>query len=89
MPKDAIEIDVADGVLTVRGKREDKNEAKDADGKVFRRESFVGTFSRSFRLPDNVDTDAITAEHVDGVLEVRVPKAAEAKPRRIEIAGRA
>jgi HSP20 family protein len=83
--KDRIDIDVVDGVLTVQGKREDRSEAKDEEGRVFRRETFVGTFKRSFRLPDNVDTASITADHENGVLEVRVPKAAETQARRIQI----
>lgn len=85
---DDIDIDVVDGVLTVQGKREDKTEEKSSEGKVFRRETFVGSFRRSFRLPDNIDAGAISANHNDGVLEVRVPKAAEAQPRRIQIASR-
>ncbi len=85
VPKDHIDIDIVEGVLTVQGKREDRSEEKDEEGRVFRREAFVGTFKRSFRLPDNVDTASITADHENGVLEIRVPKAAEAQARRIEI----
>ena len=81
--KDNIEIDVSDGVLTVRGKREDVVENKNED--VYRRETFRGVFERSFRLPTDADASSITADYNDGVLDVRVPKAATAKARRIPI----
>ena len=83
--KDAIEIDIADGVLTVRGKREDRSEEQDEAGRVVRRETFTGSFQRSFRLPENADGAAASAEHRDGVLEIRVPRSAAAQKRRIEI----
>jgi len=81
--KENIEIDVSDGVLTVRGKREDVVENKNED--VYRRETFRGVFERSFRLPADADATSITADYKDGVLDVRVPKTAAAKARRIPI----
>lgn len=89
VPREAITIDVVDGVLTVHGKREERKDETSEEGRVFRRETVLGSFRRSFRLPENIDPAGITAEHADGVLEVRVPRVAEAKPRRIEIAGNA
>ena len=51
----------------------------------YRFERRVGSFARAISLPQGVTEDAITATHKDGVLEVRVRKPEEAKPRRIEI----
>lgn len=82
--KDAIDISVEDRVLTISGERADTVE-KDENKNVYRRESFYGKFSRAFRLPEDADVDNVTASQVDGVLEVRVPKSAQAQPRRIEI----
>jgi HSP20 family protein len=48
-------------------------------------ESFYGTFSRSFSLPENVDEKGIKAESKDGVLRVRIPKAERAQPKSIDI----
>ncbi len=48
-------------------------------------ESFYGTFSRSFSLPDNIDAKAIQAESKDGVLKVRIPKTKVAAPKAISI----
>ena len=48
-------------------------------------ERFFGRFSRAFTLPDNVDAERIGGSFKDGVLEIRVPKAEQAKPRKIEV----
>jgi HSP20 family protein len=81
--KEDIHIDLQDGVLSIRGER--KMEKEHEDDKVHRVESFYGTFSRSFRLPDNVDVENITAEGKDGVIRIHVPKTEAAKPRSVEI----
>ena len=82
--KDAIDINVDDRVLTVSGERTDTME-NDEKKNVYRRETFYGRFSRAFRLPEDADVENVKASYVDGVLEVRVPKSAQAQPRRIEI----
>ena len=51
----------------------------------FVREIGVGAFSRSFRLPTNVDPDKVSASYKDGMLSIDLPKKEEAKPRRIVI----
>jgi HSP20 family protein len=48
-------------------------------------ERVEGKFSRSFSLPETVKHDGIQATYKDGILEIHVPKAEEAKPRRIEV----
>ena len=81
-PED-VEVSLEDDVLTVRGERRFYGD-REAEG--FRRiERRFGRFHRAVRLPDRVATDRVSATHRDGVLTVVVPKAEEAKPRRIEV----
>lgn len=81
--KEDIEVTVEDGILTLRGERKYEKEAGEAND--LRIESFYGTFARSFALPENVDTDKISAECKDGVLKVRIPKTADSKSKPIQI----
>jgi len=78
-----IEIVVEDGVLILKGER--KEEASDETRTYFAREIGWGAFSRSFRLPANVDTTKVEATYKDGILSVALPKREESKPRRITI----
>jgi HSP20 family protein len=84
--KEDIKVDVADGLLTVRGERKlDVDEKKDT---VHRVETYYGAFARTFALPDNVDVPKIRAEVAEGVLAVHLPKlpaAAVAQPTQIPI----
>lgn len=78
---DDLEVNVADGRLTVRG---EKKEKKDAD--VFYRELYRGSFERSFVLPKGVKTDEIQARFHNGVLTVTLPGvAAREGARRVPI----
>jgi HSP20 family protein len=70
--KEDIRIDIKENVLTISGERRHKEEVKEAD--YYRMESRFGTFSRSFTLPDNIDTENIEASADNGVLEVVIPK---------------
>jgi HSP20 family protein len=83
MKKEDIDIRVENNILTIRGKRERKEEVKE-DG-YFRSERAYGAFSRSFSLPNTVDVKKIGAEYKDGVLTLSLPKAEEAKPRQIDV----
>ena len=78
-----VNIVFENNVLTLSGERKAEHEAK-KDG-YYRLERTQGTFSRSLTLPEGVDAEAVTAKFDNGVLEVRIPKPAEAKPRRIQI----
>jgi HSP20 family protein len=78
-----IEIVVEDGVLILKGER--KEEASDETRTYFSREIGWGAFSRSFRLPTNVDTTKVEATYKDGILSIALPKREESKPRRITI----
>ena len=85
LDRNQIAIEVDDGRLTISGER--SRETKDAGGRFHRHERRFGTFARSVTLPQGVDEGEIEAAYVDGVLEVRVPKPDESKPKRISIAG--
>ena len=83
MGKDDITITYEDGVLTLSGERkvvkEEKKESVHLNERVF------GRFTRSFSIGGALKADKITASFKDGVLEVNLPKAEEAKPKKIEI----
>jgi HSP20 family protein len=83
--KEDVKITLDNGVITISGERRHEKEKKDEN--EIRIESFYGTFSRSFSLPENVDAKGIRAETKDGVLRVRIPKTetAKAKPISIEV----
>jgi HSP20 family protein len=78
-----VHIDVADDVLTVSGERRSEHEDK-RDG-YLRVERSYGSFRRSLTLPEGVDADAVSASFERGVLEVRIPKPEQRKPRRVAI----
>lgn len=78
-----IEISVADNVLTVKGEKKDAREHK--DGKVYRKETWQGSFQRTLSLPHGVDPEKIDATMRDGVLAISLPKREEAKPRQIAV----
>jgi HSP20 family protein len=80
--RDDINVSVKDGVLTVTGERKVE---KDTDGKTHRVERQYGSFSRSFRLPENVDEDAIGATSKDGVLYLVITKKEKEGPRSIDV----
>jgi HSP20 family protein len=85
--KDDVKVELDENVLTISGERRTQQEQR-ADG-YFRIERASGTFARSLTLPSGVDADRIEANFADGVLEVRIPKPEQRKPRRVAIgAGR-
>jgi HSP20 family protein len=81
--KDDIDLTVTNGVLTLRGER--RYEKSTENEKEHRRETFHGTFQRSFSVPDDVDVDGIKADTKDGVLIVHLPKKAVTKPEAVQI----
>ena len=83
IPESEISIEVKDDTLTVsaeRGRTEDSS-----DNGFYRFERRYGHFARAVGLPQGVDQDHISARYEQGVLEIRVPKPAEATPRKIEL----
>ena len=81
--EDAIAVELDDDVLTVSGERERTSEH--SSERFYRFERRFGTFSRSVTLPPGVKEEAITADCRNGVLEIRIPKPEEQKPRRIKV----
>jgi HSP20 family protein len=83
IPEDKIAVELDDNVLTVSGERERTQEH--TNERFYRFERRFGSFSRSVTLPAGVSESDITANYKDGVLEVRVPKPEEQKPKRIQV----
>lgn len=79
MREDDIEITTQGALLIVRGQR------KESDGRYLRRRRFYGSFERQFHIGDAYDLDHVNANLQDGVLTIRLEKAAKAKPRRIPL----
>jgi len=83
LTQEDVNIELEDSTLTVSGERKTEHEEK--QGGYYRVERAFGSFSRSLTLPKGIDGEAVTASFENGVLEVRVPKPEERKPRRISI----
>jgi HSP20 family protein len=81
--KEDVKVTLDNGVITISGERRHEKEQKDAN--EIRVESFYGTFSRSFSLPENIDANTIRAETKDGVLRVRIPKTQATSPQAVSI----
>lgn len=78
-----IEVSMDKGILTIKGERDAV--AAEKDGKFTRVERARGAFHRRFALPDSADAEGVTATGKFGVLEIVIPKKAQATPRRITI----
>ena len=85
MSEDDVNIEFEDGTLTVSGER--KAEHEESNEGFHRVERSFGSFSRSLTLPQGVDPEAVTASFDRGVLEIRIPKPEQRKPRKIAIGG--
>jgi len=83
MTRDDIDITVENFVLTIKGEKKAVSEVK--DDQYHHIERRYGTFSRSFSLPQTVDSNRVSAEYKNGVLTVRLPLREEAKPRSIKV----
>ena len=83
LAEEDVAIEVQDNVLTVSGERKAEHERKERGW--YRLERSFGRFSRSLTLPEGVNADGISASFDKGVLDVRIPKPEERKPRRISI----
>ena len=85
MGEEDVNIELEDSTLTISGERKSEHETN-GEG-YYRLERASGSFQRSLTLPKGVDPEAVTASFDRGVLEVRIPKPEERKPRRIAING--
>jgi HSP20 family protein len=83
MSKEDIQITLENNVLRLSGERKFEKDVKKEN--YHRIERTYGTFSRSFALPTQVSPDKVEAKFDNGVLTITVPKAEQAKPRRISI----
>jgi HSP20 family molecular chaperone IbpA len=79
---DDIDIEFEKGMLTIHAKVESRR-PENANDLI--RGYGVGDFYRAFELSENIDAERISAEYVDGVLSLRLPKTEQAKPRKIEV----
>ncbi|HEX5224060.1 MAG TPA: Hsp20/alpha crystallin family protein [Solirubrobacteraceae bacterium] len=81
--EDDVNVELEDNVLTISGER--RTESSERKDGYYRLERSSGTFARSLTLPEGIDPESIEAGFENGVLELRVPKPAEHKPRRVAI----
>lgn len=82
--KTELNVNLSGQTLTIEG--ETRREEKEAEGEYYRSEITRGKFSRTIRLPEEVDEAQTKAEFKDGLLEVRLPKAHKVERRHIEVA---
>jgi HSP20 family protein len=80
---DDVEIRVEDNTLYLKGERKFEKEVKEQN--YHRVERSYGTFTRTFSLPNSIDSDKVAANYKDGVLTLTMPKKEEAKPKTIKI----
>jgi HSP20 family protein len=78
-----LDVSLDDGVLTIKAEKNHEEVSEDAT--YYARERSYGKYHRSLRLPFQVAGDQVTATLEHGVLEMRLPKAEEAKPKQIEV----
>jgi len=83
MVREAIDITVENGTLTIKGEKKVASDVK--EDQFHRIERRYGAFSRSFSLPPTVDAARVSAEYKNGVLTVRLPLREDAKPRQIKV----
>ena len=78
-----LDVTVEKNVLTIRG---EVHQLELSEGtKVYRRENVFGTFSRSLRLPENLDLNQVDAEFKNGVVTISIPRIIEEKPQPVKI----
>ena len=81
--KEDVNVSLSNGVLTLRGERKTEEETKDE--KQHRIERFHGTFVRRFDMPDNIDQENISADYVDGILDLNIPKTTKKLPETMKV----
>lgn len=83
MKKEDFDITLENDTLVISGER--KQESESGQGESFRSERFYGSFRRTVALPSPVQANKIQAQYQNGILSVELPKAEEAKPKKIEV----
>ena len=83
LKKKDINISIEDGILRLSGEKKTENEKNEENYHL--RESCYGKFERSFRLPQDVESENIKAQFNNGVLDIQIPKSEKAKPKQIPV----
>jgi HSP20 family protein len=78
-----LEINIENNVLTIRG--ETKHDSETSEDKIYRREVSYGSFSRSVRLPENLNVEAVEAEFKNGIVTITLPRIPEEKPKSFRV----
>jgi len=78
-----LEVNIEKNVLNIRG--ESKHEEESQDAKVYRREISYGRYSRSIRLPEGLDLEAVDAEFKNGHVTVAIPRLPEVQPKALKV----
>ncbi|HOV63434.1 MAG TPA: Hsp20/alpha crystallin family protein [Spirochaetia bacterium] len=78
-----IDVSVASNVLTIKGEKKDKSETKSS--RLYRKETWSGSFQRTLSLPTSVDPNKVKAELKDGILNITFQKREEVKPKQISV----
>ena len=81
--KEEVKITLESNILTIRGEKKEEKETKKEN--YLRAERSYGSFQRSFTLPTTVKSDKIDASFKDGILNITLPKAEEAKAKQVEV----
>ena len=81
--KEDIDVTLTENTITISGEKKKEEEVKKKD--YYRWECSYGSFSRTFSLPSEVQTDKVKTRMKDGVLEIRVPKTEEAKKKEVKV----
>jgi HSP20 family protein len=83
MEEKDIDVSIASGVLTIKGEKKGQSERKGA--RVYRKETWEGSFQRTIALPQNIEGGKVEASYKDGVLRVVLPKSESARAKKIEL----
>ena len=78
-----IDVRIENNTLTVHGERKFEKEEKEENYRRIERQ--YGSFTRSFTLPNTLDTESVTANYDKGVLQIKLAKKSEAKPKQIKV----
>ena len=78
-----LDISIANNVLTIKGEK--KYEKKVEDEKIYKKETWDGSFQRTLSLPNSIDVDKVEAVLKDGILKITLPKHEDAKPKTISV----
>lgn len=81
--KDDIDIEIKDGLLTLKSEKQEEKEVK--EDAYYVKECRIGRYKRSFRLPDDIDEENVSADLKDGILSITLPRKQEVKVKKIEI----